>query len=139
MAEIIPIIVSNIDELGQAIRLERTAILVENKDMYSALQDREKKSNQKHKLRKIGKGASAATGIASFIACIFGPVGIFMASAYVLTASLLTFGGSSLAGLGKSELDKYKIIMYEEMELLVLVKTKGTNAITKNDSIKLPK
>lgn len=138
MAEIIPIIINDMSELSQAIKLERTAILVKNEELYDVLQEREQKSNRRKKISKIGKGASAVTGVASFVAALFGPVGIFVASTYALTASLFALGGSSLLGVSKNELDKYKVVLYENGKLLVLVKVKGKNAAKKNDTVKLP-
>ena len=139
MAKVIPIVVSNADELAQAIKLQRTAILVKNKEMYDALIARENKKIRRKKASKIGKASSAAIGVGSFIAALFGPVGIFVAATYALTASVLAFGGSALAGIDKSELDKYKVALDEEHEWLVLWKVKGQNAMQNDDTVDIPK
>lgn len=134
MAEIIPIVVENWEELSKAIKLKRTAILVNNEEMYSELS----KSELGRKAIKFGKKASVATGIASLVTALFGPIGIFTASAYIFTASILTLGGSALAGISKGDLNKYKLGMLEEEKLIVLIKIKGSNSMSKKDTIKLP-
>ena len=138
MAEIIPIIVNNYEELAGAVKLERTAILVKNKEMYDSLAAREKRSLRKKKASNVGKGASVVAGVGSVVAAILGPVGIFAACTYILTASILTFGGSALAGISKSDLYKYRIAFYEDKEILVLLKVKGVNAARKDDTVRIP-
>lgn len=138
MAEIIPMIVNNCEELAGAVKLERTAILVKNKEMYDSLAAREKRSLRKKKASNVGKGASVVAGVGSVVAAILGPVGIFAACTYILTASILTLGGSALAGISKSDLDKYRIAFYEDKEILVLLKVKGVNAARKDDTVRIP-
>lgn len=138
MAKIVPIIVSSADELAQAIELQRTVILVKNKEMYDALLAEESKKIKRMKASKIGKASSAAVGAGSLVAALFGPVGIFVAASYAFTASILAFGGSALAGIKKSKLDNYKVTLDEEHKLLVLCKTKGKNAMQKDDIVDIP-
>ena len=137
MAKIVPIVVSNNEELAQAIKLQRTAILVNNKDMYEFLITSEKESKKRKKISKTGKRTSALVGLGGLAAALFGPVGIFFGATYASVAGLLAYGGSVLVGIQKSDLENYQVAFDEENERLVLWKIKGKNAMKKDDVIDL--
>lgn len=137
MAKIVPIVVSNNEELAQAIKLQRTAILVNNKDMYEFLITSEKESKKRKKISKTGKRTSALVGLGGLAAALFGPVGIFIGATYASVAGLLAYGGSALVGIQKSDLENYQVAFDEENERLVLWKIKGKNAMKKDDVIDL--
>lgn len=137
MAKIVPIVVSNNEELAQAIKLQRTAILVNNKDMYEFLITSEKESKKRKKISKTGKRTSALVGLGGLAAALFGPVGIFIGATYASVAGLLAYGGSVLVGIQKSDLENYQVAFDEENERLVLWKIKGKNAMKKDDVIDL--
>lgn len=137
MAKIAPIVVSNNEELAQAIKLQRTAILVNNKDMYEFLITSEKESKKRKKISKTGKRTSALVGLGGLAAALFGPVGIFIGATYASVAGLLAYGGSVLVGIQKSDLENYQVAFDEENERLVLWKIKGKNAMKKDDVIDL--
>ena len=137
MAKIVPIVASNNEELAQAIKLQRTAILVNNKDMYEFLITSEKESKKRKKISKTGKRTSALVGLGGLAAALFGPVGIFIGATYASVAGLLAYGGSVLVGIQKSDLENYQVAFDEENERLVLWKIKGKNAMKKDDVIDL--
>lgn len=136
MAEIIPMTVSSGDELAQALDLERTAIIVTDKKICQAVREKLKKTKNRKKASKIGKITSSVAGVGSFIAALFGPVGIFVAATGILTASVLGLGGSALAGINTSKLDEYKVALASNQEHVLLVKASGKNAIKKDDTVR---
>lgn len=118
MANIKPICVSNMSEISIAVSEKRTAIVVKDKEIYENI-----KGNVKFE-RRAGKMGKVMTVLGVVELISLGP-----------TISLLLASAFGLGLTTKSKLKNYKVFIDESSEELLLIKIKGSNAITKGDIV----
>lgn len=127
---IIPMVARDREEFKTAVRLKRTAIIIDNAEIEETVRKNVKKSTGIF----AASGFSSAAGVLGIAA--FGAIPVLGGA--VLTASLaayaigtVVYGGQALA----DGLCKYTVIRDELTGKLVLIRMFGANAIKKGDTI----
>lgn len=127
---IIPITARNAEEFKTAVRLKRTAILIDNDEIEAAV----KKSVKKSTGVFAASGFSNAAGALGVVAFATIPV---LGAAVLLSSLAATAVGTAVGG-GQFLADglcKYTVIRDELTGKLVLIRILGVNAIKKGDTI----
>ena len=127
---IVPITVKTKEEFQTAVRLKRTAIIIDNKEIEDAVKKAMQKSSGFSTASSIGCGAGWA-GIVAFFAIPVVGAGVLLASAAA------TVIGTAL-GCGQELVDgltKYAMIKDTPNDRIVLIRVNGKNAIKKDDTI----
>ena len=127
---IIPMVARDREEFKTAVRLKRTAIIIDNAEIEETVRKNVKKSTGIF----TASGASGAAGILGIAA--FGAIPVLGGA--VLTASLAAYAiGAAVCG-GQTLADglcKYTAIRDELTGKLILIRVWGANAIKKGDTI----
>ena len=127
---IIPITVKTREEFQTAVRLKRTAIIIDNKEIEDVVKKEMQKSSGFSATSNISCGAGLA-GIVAFFAIPVVGAGVLLASAAA------TVIGTAL-GCGQELIDgltKYAMIKDTPNNRIVLIRVSGKNAIKKDDTI----
>ena len=127
---IIPITARNAEEFKAAVRLKRTAIIIDNAEIEEAVRKSVKKSTGIFS----ASGASGAAGVLGIVAFEAIPV----LGGAVLIASLAASAIGTAVGGGQALADglcKYTAIRDELTGKLILIRVWGANTIKKGDTI----
>lgn len=123
MAEFIPYVVHDKDELEQAALIHATVVVIENNEIIEELESKMKK---KQKTRKIGK----TSGIGAILLLIGGflvPAGGIVA---VATGEVLCMATSVMTGIdGWADIYKNYVLMQSRNQKMMLLRIRGKNAI----------
>ena len=127
---IVPITVKTDAEFQAAVRLKRTAIIIDNKEIEDVIKKAVEKSSGFSTASSIGSSAGLL-GLAAFFAIPAVGAGVLLASA---AATVI----GSVLGCGQAIIDglvNYAIIEDTPSNRMVLIRVDGKNAIKKGDTI----
>lgn len=138
--EIVPVTVKTKDEFQAAVRLKRTAIIVDNAEIETVVKNAMQKSKRFDTVNNV-VGTVGVTGVIAGIAAI-AVLPVAAAAATAIMAVTFTSAGaaaiSAALGLGQEIADaliKYAMIKDEQSAHVVLVRIRGKNAMKKGDTI----
>ena len=138
--EIVPVTVKTKDEFQAAVRLKRTAIIVDNAKIETVVKNAMQKSKRFDTVNNV-VGTVGVTGVIAGIAAI-AVLPVAAAAATAIIAVTFTSAGaaaiSAALDLGQEIADaliKYAIIKDEQSTHVVLVRVRGKNAMKKGDTI----
>ena len=138
--EIVPVTVKTKDEFQAAVRLKRTAIIVDNAEIETVVKNAMQKSKRFDTVNNV-VGTVGVTGVIAGIAAI-AVLPVAAAAATAIIAVTFTSAGaaaiSAALGLGQEIADaliKYAMIKDEQSAHVVLVRIRGKNAMKKGDTI----
>ena len=138
--EIVPVTVKTKYEFQAAVRLKRTAIIVDNAEIETVVKNAMQKSKRFDTVNNV-VGTVGVTGVIAGIAAI-AVLPVAAAAATAIMAVTFTSAGaaaiSAALGLGQEIADaliKYAMIKDEQSAHVVLVRIRGKNAMKKGDTI----
>ena len=138
--EIVPVTVKTKDEFQAAVRLKRTAIIVDNAEIETVVKNAMQKSKRFDTVNNV-VGTVGVTGVIAGIAAI-AVLPVAAAAATAIMAVTFTSAGaaaiSAALGLGQEIADaliKYAMIKDEQSAHVGLVRIRGKNAMKKGDTI----
>lgn len=142
--EIVPVTVKTKDEFQAAVRLKRTAIIVDNAEIETIVKNAMQKSKRFDTVNGV-VGTVGVTGVVAGIAACVVSIAVLPVAAAAATAIMaVTFTSAGAAaisaalGLGQEIADaliKYAMIKDEQSAHVVLVRIRGKNAMKKGDTI----